>query len=77
MVTTDSISENIDFFKADDPRSVATKITTSNLSDLSAMGATPYCYTLHMICRGSLSKPLTDDLHIDKILKATECLRRL
>ena len=37
---------NIDFFKNDDPKSIAQKITTVNLSDLSSMGAKPYCYTL-------------------------------
>ena len=48
IVTTDSISEKIDFFKNDNPRSIANKITTCNLSDLSAMGAYPYCYTLSL-----------------------------
>ena len=46
VVTTDSISENIDFFKYDEPESIAKKITTINLSDLSAMGANPRAYTL-------------------------------
>ncbi len=48
IVTTDSISEKIDFFKNDNPRSIANKITTCNLSDLSAMGAYPYAYTLNL-----------------------------
>ena len=33
-VTTDNISENIDFFYDDDPKSIAQKITTVNLSDI-------------------------------------------
>ena len=48
VVTSDSISENIDFFKGDDPKSIANKITTVNISDLSAMGANPYCYALNI-----------------------------
>ena len=48
VITTDSISENIDFFKNDDPKSIASKIITTNLSDLSAMGVNPYSYTLNL-----------------------------
>ena len=48
IATNDSISENIDFFINDDPKSIAQKIITYNLSDLSAMGAMPYCYMLNL-----------------------------
>ena len=48
IVTNDSIIENVDFFKNDSSQSIAHKIVTSNLSDLSAMGAKPYCYTLNL-----------------------------
>ena len=48
VITSDSISENIDFFKKDNPRSIAQKITTINLSDLSAMGVNPYAYSLNL-----------------------------
>ena len=48
VITSDSISENIDFFKNDDPKSIARKILTINLSDLSAMGATPHSYLLNI-----------------------------
>ena len=48
IVTNDSIIENVDFFKNDSAQSIAHKIVTSNLSDLSAMGAKPYCYTLNL-----------------------------
>jgi len=48
IVTNDSIIENVDFFKNDRAQSIANKIITSNLSDLSAMGAKPYCYTLNL-----------------------------
>ena len=48
VVTNDSIVESIDFFKDDDPESIAQKIMIYNLSDLSAMGAVPYSYTLSL-----------------------------
>tara|TARA_B100000575_G_scaffold170632_1_gene136585 strand:+ start:4973 stop:5953 length:981 start_codon:yes stop_codon:yes gene_type:complete len=48
VVTSDSISENIDFFKDDNPKSIATKIININLSDLSAMGVYPHSYTLNL-----------------------------
>ena len=47
-VTTDSISEDVDFFKNDSPRSIANKIITINLSDLSAMGVKPFAYVLNL-----------------------------
>ena len=47
-VTTDNISENIDFFPDDDPKSIAQKITTVNLSDIFAMGALPHSYLLNL-----------------------------
>ena len=47
-VTTDTILENIDFFKNDNPKSIAQKITTVNLSDLYAMGAMPHSYLLNL-----------------------------
>ena len=47
-VTTDNISENIDFFSDDDPKSIAQKITTVNLSDIFAMGASPHSYLLNL-----------------------------
>ncbi len=47
-VTTDNISENIDFFSNDDPKSIAQKITTVNLSDIFAMGALPHSYLLNL-----------------------------
>ena len=48
IITSDSISEDIDFFKKDSPESIAKKIITINLSDLSAMGAIPYSYSLNL-----------------------------
>ena len=48
-VTTDNISEDIDFFYNDDPRSIAQKITTVNLSDIFAMGAFPHSYLLNLL----------------------------
>jgi len=48
IITNDSIIENVDFFKNDSAQSIAHKIVTSNLSDLSAMGVKPYSYTLNL-----------------------------
>jgi len=48
IVTTDSITENIDFFNNDPPESVAQKLVCVNLSDLSAMGSAPVAYTLNL-----------------------------
>ncbi len=47
-VTTDNISEDIDFFSNDGPKSIAQKITTVNLSDIFAMGALPHSYLLNL-----------------------------
>ena len=48
IVTTDTITENIDFFYNDPPESVAQKLVCVNLSDLSAMGSAPVAYTLNL-----------------------------
>ncbi|MDC0141146.1 thiamine-phosphate kinase, partial [Pelagibacteraceae bacterium] len=48
IVTTDTITENIDFFYNDPPESVAQKLVCVNLSDLSAMGSVPVAYTLNL-----------------------------
>ena len=48
VITTDTILESIDFFKNDPPDSIANKIITCNLSDISSMGAYPYAYTLSL-----------------------------
>ena len=48
IITTDSISEGLDFFRKDSPKSIAKKIITVNLSDLSAMGASPHSYSLNL-----------------------------
>ena len=48
VVTNDTIVESIDFFQSDPAESVAQKIITYNLSDISSMGAYPYAYTLSL-----------------------------
>ena len=48
IITTDTITENIDFFSTDPPESIAQKILCVNLSDLSAMGSLPKAYTLNI-----------------------------
>ena len=68
-VTSDTISENIDFFKNDNPRSIAQKITTVNLSDLYAMGATPHSYILNMCLPSYINSKWLNDFseHLKKI----------
>ena len=56
IVTNDTILENVDFFTNDPAESIAKKITTCNLSDLSAMGAEPYCYTLSLCLPINISR---------------------
>ncbi len=48
IVTNDTIIESVDFFKNDPPESIANKIVSCNLSDISSMGANPYTYTLSL-----------------------------
>ena len=48
IVTNDTITESVDFFTKDPPESLANKIVTYNLSDISSMGASPYAYTLSL-----------------------------
>ena len=57
IVTNDTIIENVDFFKSDPPKSIANKIITCNLSDISSMGAVPYSYTLSLC----LPKKITNE----------------
>ena len=64
VVTNDTIVESVDFFKSDPAESVAQKIITYNLSDISSMGADPYAYTLSL----SLPKKITHEW-ISKFVK--------
>ena len=64
VVTNDTIVESVDFFKSDPAESVAQKIITYNLSDISSMGADPYAYTLSL----SLPKKITNEW-ISKFVK--------
>jgi thiamine-monophosphate kinase len=46
VVTTDAMVEGIHFQASDNAQSIAMRLLRSNLSDLAAMGAEPYAYTL-------------------------------
>jgi len=71
VVTNDTILESTDFFKNDPPESIANKIVTYNLSDISSMGAFPYAYTL------SLCLPVnTNDNWLKKFTKKLNNLQR-
>ena len=64
VVTNDTISESVDFFKNDPPESLANKIVTYNLSDISSMGASPYSYTLSLCLPKS-----TNDIWLKKFTR--------
>ncbi len=68
-VTTDTILENVDFFKNDNPKSIAQKITTVNLSDLFAMGAKPHSYLLNLCLPSYIDSKWLKDFseHLKKI----------
>ena len=71
VVTNDTILESTDFFKNDPPESIANKIVTYNLSDISSMGASPYAYTL------SLCLPIyTNDTWLTKFTKKLKILQK-
>ena len=69
IITTDSITENIDFFSNDPPESVAQKLVCVNLSDLSAMGSLPIAYTLNL--------SLTSKININWLKRFTNRLLKL
>jgi thiamine-monophosphate kinase len=46
VVTTDAMVAGVHFLPGESPADVAAKLLRVNLSDLAAMGATPYAYTL-------------------------------
>lgn len=48
VVTTDSITEGVDFFGFDPPAAIARKALRVNLSDLAAKGASPAHYLLNL-----------------------------
>lgn len=54
-LTTDTLNEGVHFFPAPDPQGLGYKALAVNLSDLAAMGARPWCFTL------SLNLPESED----------------
>jgi thiamine-monophosphate kinase len=57
VVTTDSVTEGVDFFAFDPPDTIAQKALRVNLSDLAAKGAEPAHYLLNL----SLPHSVTED----------------
>ncbi|MBS0994561.1 thiamine-phosphate kinase [Gluconobacter cerinus] len=47
-ISTDTMVENVHFLTDDPPETVGRKLLRCNLSDLAAMGAEPYAYTLNV-----------------------------
>ena len=71
VVTNDTILESTDFFKNDPPESIANKIVTYNLSDISSMGAFPYAYTLSLCLPGNIN-----DTWLSKFTKKLNVLQK-
>ena len=71
VVTNDTILESTDFFKSDPPESIANKIVTYNLSDISSMGASPYAYTLSLCLPGNIN-----DSWLSKFSKKLKVLQK-
>lgn len=68
VTSTDTIVEGVDFFTNDSADSIAHKIICYNLSDISSMGATPYCFSLSLGLPKKISKKWLDTFSL-KILK--------
>ena len=56
VTSNDTIVEGVDFFTNDSADSIAHKIICYNLSDISSMGAMPYCYSLSLGLPKKISK---------------------
>ena len=56
VVTTDAISESVDFFAFDPPDMIAQKALRVNLSDLAAKGAEPVQYLLNLSLPAALRR---------------------
>ena len=68
VTSTDTIVEGVDFFTNDSADSIAHKIICYNLSDISSMGATPYCFSLSLGLPKKISKKWLHTFSL-KILK--------
>jgi len=68
VTSTDTIVEGVDFFTNDGANSIAHKIICYNLSDISSMGASPYCFSLSLGLPKKISKKWLDTFS-SKILK--------
>lgn len=60
VVTSDTLIADVHFFADQSPETIAKKALRSNLSDLNAMGAVPYCYQL------CLSMPKQQNRHSER-----------
>jgi thiamine-monophosphate kinase len=69
VVTTDGLTAGVHFFDDENPRDVAARLIGVNLSDLAAMGAKPWVYTL--------SIALPRNLRIDWIINFSKELKVL
>ena len=68
VTSNDTIVEGVDFFTNDSADSIAHKIICYNLSDISSMGAVPYCFNLSLGLPKKISKKWLHTFSL-KILK--------
>ena len=68
VTSTDTIVEGVDFFTNDSADSIAHKNICYNLSDISSIGAMPYCFSLSLGLPKKISKKWLDTFSL-KILK--------
>ncbi|MFQ5765935.1 MAG: thiamine-phosphate kinase [Rhodospirillales bacterium] len=61
VVTTDTLVEGVHFPAGEDPGSVAARILGVNLSDLAAMAAEPWAYTLSVALPANWDEPWVKD----------------
>jgi thiamine-monophosphate kinase len=64
VVTTDAIVSGVHFFPEDDPTALGQKLLRVNLSDLAAMGAKPFAYTLTIALPTSIGDSWVERLSI-------------
>jgi len=57
VVTTDTLVAMVHFLEDDDPADLATKLLRVSLSDLAAMGAEPFAYTLNLALPPEIDDP--------------------
>lgn len=61
LVSTDALFEGVHFFSDDPPKSIASRVLRSNLSDIYAKGGTPFGYSLMCAWPNSITESFIAD----------------